>query len=131
MQPDRPNPCFVLKGLLLAEVTCFCVQVDPPSVDVATSSGCGEALPPLRLRNEARQMYALPKNGLLAALSAQICSLSLNVVDDCLVTITGAIQAVASFAAAAATSSVRETETASKPLNVSSRFVLRFEVRLP
>jgi hypothetical protein len=41
--------------------------------------------------------------------SVQIWFLSLNLVDDCLVTITRAIQAVASFAAAACTLSVRET----------------------
>src|SRR5438093_1890649 len=91
VQPDRPKPCFWLNGLLLAEVTCFCVQVPPPSVEVATMRGWGAALPPLRLRNDAKQTYTLPKNGLLAALSAQICSLSLNVVDDCLLTITGSI----------------------------------------
>src|SRR6058998_1588667 len=87
VQPERPKPCFVLKGLLLAAVTCLCVQVSPPSVEVATTSGCGDAFPWLTLRNEARQTYTCPKNGLLAALSAQICSLSLNVVDACLDTI--------------------------------------------
>jgi hypothetical protein len=45
----------MLKGLLLAEVTCFWVHVDPPSVDVAAMSGWGDAMPPLRLRKEARQ----------------------------------------------------------------------------
>src|SRR5574341_927512 len=124
VQPERPNPCFVLKGLLLAEVTCFSVQVAPPSVEVATTSGWGNAKPWLKLRNEAQQMYTFPKKGLLAALSAQICSLSLNVVDDCLETITGAFHAFLPAVppdAAVATSSVRETAMASKPLNVSSR----------
>ncbi len=79
-------------------------------------SGCGDALPPLRLRNEARQTYACPKNGLSALLSTQSCSLSLNVVEDCLVTMTGSIHALASPPAAAATSSVRETAIASNPL---------------
>jgi len=41
----------------------------------------------------------LPKNGLEAALSAQICSLSENVVDDCFEITTGACQAEASPAA--------------------------------
>jgi hypothetical protein len=86
--------------------------------------GAGIALPLLSLRNAALQTYTLPKNGLDAALSAQICSLSLNVVDDCFETITGAFQASASPAAAAATLSVRETARATGPLKVSSRFVV-------
>ena len=65
----------------------------------------------------------MPKNGLDEALSAQICSLSLNVVEDCFETISGAVQALLSPAAAAATSSVRETATATGPLKVSSRLV--------
>jgi len=72
----------------------------------------------------------LPKKGLLAALSAQICSLSLKVVDDCFEISTGGCQALLVPAAAAATSSVRETAMPSKPLNVSSRFVApKFDVR--
>src|SRR5215510_11350893 len=55
VHPDRPKPCLVLKGLLLAVVTCFGVQVDPPSVEVATISGWGAALPFSWLRKEARQ----------------------------------------------------------------------------
>jgi hypothetical protein len=55
VHPERPNPCLVLKGVLLAAVTCFWVQVFPPSVDVATISGWGDAMPLLKLRNEARQ----------------------------------------------------------------------------
>src|SRR5216684_1351508 len=112
--------------LLAAAVTCFCVHVLPPSVEVATISGAGTACPFSWLRNVAQHRYTLPKNGLLVALSAQICSLSLNVVDDCLETITGAFHASALLAAAAATSSVRETAMPSKPLNVSSRFEVRF-----
>jgi hypothetical protein len=46
-------------------------------------------------------------------LSAQICSLSAKVVDDCLEMSTGGFHAVASFAAARRTSSVRETASAS------------------
>ncbi len=93
VQRERPKPCFVLKGLVLAGVTCFvlkglvlagatcfCVQVSPPSVDVATVSGCGRARPFSWLRKEAKQTYTWPKNGLLAALSAQIWSLSEKVV---------------------------------------------------
>jgi hypothetical protein len=66
------------------------------------------------------QTYTLPKNGLEAALSAQSWSLSEKVVDDCLVTITGGIQAffpAVPPVAAVATSSVLETAMASKPLN--------------
>src|SRR5581483_6381159 len=118
VHPDRPKPCLVLNGLFDADVTCLRVQVRPPSLEVPTSRGWGAASPPLRLRKEARHTYTLPKNGLDEALSAQICSLSLNVVDDCLVTITGSLQAPLSPAAAAATSSVYETAIASNPLNV-------------
>lgn len=78
----------------------------------------------------------MPKNGLEAALSAQTCSLSENVVDDCLLTTTGAQpaapthQALFTPAAAARTSSVRETAIASKPLNAcSERAALTFDVR--
>src|SRR6266567_6067308 len=113
--------------LLAAAVTCFCVHVLPPSVEVATISGAGVACPFSWPRNEAQHTYTLPKNGLLEALSAQICSLSLKVVDDCLEMMTGAIHASALLAAAAVTSSVRETPIASKPLNASSeRMALRF-----
>ena len=119
VHPERPKPCWGLKGVLEALVTCFVFQVSPPSVDVATMSGCGAAYPLETLRNEAMQTYTLPKYGLLAALSAQTCSLSLKVVEDCGDTITGGIQAFIWLLAAAATSSVRETATASNPLNVS------------
>jgi hypothetical protein len=59
----------------------------------------------------------LPKNVLDEALSAQICSLSANVADDCRETTTGGIQAAWSLAAAAPTSSVRDTAIASTPFN--------------
>jgi hypothetical protein len=59
----------------------------------------------------------LPKKGLLDALSAQICSLSLNVADACLEAITGDIQAFLSPLAAAATSSVRDTAMPSNPFS--------------
>jgi hypothetical protein len=61
----------------------------------------------------------LPKNGLDAALSAQICSWSANRAEFCLDTITGSFHALASPAAAAWTLSVRETAIASNPRNVS------------
>ena len=73
----------------------------------------------------------MPKCGLVAALSAQICSLSENVVDDCLETSTGADHAELEPAAAAARSSVCETAIASKPRNVwSERVAPKFDVRL-
>ncbi|TML12894.1 MAG: hypothetical protein E6G31_08535 [Actinobacteria bacterium] len=72
----------------------------------------------------------MPKNGLESALSAQICSLSENVVPDCREMMTGGIHASLSFPAAAATSSVRETPIASYPLKrASSRVVPKLAVR--
>ena len=72
----------------------------------------------------------MPKKGLEAALSAQICSLSENVVDDCFEITTGGSHAALTFAAAAWTLSVRETAIASKPLKASSeRVAPTFEVR--
>jgi hypothetical protein len=59
----------------------------------------------------------LPKCGLVAALSAQMSSLSLSRAAFWRVTITGSIQAFLSPAAAAATLSVRDTATAELPLN--------------
>jgi len=56
-------------------------------------------------------------------LSAQICSLSENVVLDWRLTTTGAIQAELVPAAAACGLSVRETAIASKPLNACSERV--------
>ena len=85
VQPERPNPFFGLNGLFVASVTCFvCPGVAAIGGDRATISGVGAAFPLLRLRNEAQQTYALPKNGLSSSWSAQICSLSLKVVEDCL-----------------------------------------------
>src|SRR5438309_3832490 len=68
--------------VLAAGVTCWSDQLSPPSREAATINGAGTAWPfscPLKL---AQQTYTFPKNGLLCALSAQICSLSLKVVDD-------------------------------------------------
>jgi hypothetical protein len=56
---------------VLAAVTCFCVQVLPPSVEVATTSGAGVPCPFSWPMNEAQHTYTWPKNGLLDALSAQ------------------------------------------------------------
>jgi hypothetical protein len=82
------------------------------------------------LRNSAQQTYTFPKKELDEALSAQICSLSAKVVEDCLETMTGSFQAFASPPAAAATSSVRETAIASNPLNLcSQRVAPTYEVR--
>jgi hypothetical protein len=58
----------------------------------------------------------LPKWGLDAALSAQICSLSLNRAVFCRVTMTGSFQALLRPAMAPAMSSVRETAIAAAPL---------------
>ena len=70
-----------------------CVQVSPPSCETATCSGAGAALPFSWPTNDAQQTYTVPKNGLDDALSAQICSLSENVVDDCRLISTGGIHA--------------------------------------
>ena len=75
----------------------------------------------------------MPKKGLLEALSAQICSLSANVADDCLETITGSIQAAlpaTSPAAAVATLSVRDTAMPSAPLSRVEATVGLADVRL-
>jgi hypothetical protein len=73
----------------------------------------------------------LPKKGLEAALSAHTCSWSENSAAFCLEMMTGSIQALASPAAAALGSSVRETAMASKPLKVcSERSALKLAVRL-
>src|SRR5437870_10177244 len=81
VQPERPNPCPLVCELAAA-VTWRCAHVSPPSVEVAMIRGCGsfacgnDELP----RKSAKHTYACPKNGLEEALSAQICSLSSNVV---------------------------------------------------
>jgi hypothetical protein len=59
----------------------------------------------------------LPKKRLLAALSAQMSSLSLSRAAFWRVTITGVIQAPLSPAAAAVTLSVRDTAAAEAPVN--------------
>jgi len=105
-----------------AEIWC-CVQVSPPSWLTATCSGAGAALPFSCPTNAAQHTYVVPKNGLEEALSAQICSLSEKVVEDCREMTTGGSQAALLLAAAAWTLSVRETAIASKPLNVCSERV--------
>src|SRR5260370_14130395 len=111
------HPSMGLTWLLFAaaEIGC-CVHVSPPSEETATSRGAAPSRPlPLKF---AQQTYTEPKNGLDDALSAHTCSLSENVVDDCMDASTGGIQPFLSPAAAAATLSVRETPMASNPLNV-------------
>ena len=76
----------------------------------------------------------MPKWSLEAALSAQICSLSEKVAEDCLLAITGRIQAFLSATIAgvrAGWPSMRDTPIASKPLKVcSSRSAEKLAVRL-
>src|SRR5207248_46974 len=105
--------------LAAAPIGCVC-QVSPPSLETATCSCAGAALPFSWPAKFAQQIYALPKKGLEEALSAQTCSLSEKVVDDWCDTITGGNQAAWSFAAADTTSSVLDTAMASKPLNAAS-----------
>src|SRR4051794_32206696 len=104
-------------AFVAAFVSCDVVQVSPPSLERAKTSGTGSPLPRPFERNETEQTYTWPKYRELDALSAHTCSLSENVVLDCLVTTTGGFHAEASPAAARPGSSVRETATASKPLN--------------
>jgi hypothetical protein len=78
----------------------------------------------------AKQTYALPKCGLEAALSAQICSLSANAAALLLGITTGASQAALLPCAAAVASSVRDTPIPSTPLNAKSlRVAAKFAVR--
>ena len=111
------QPSIGLRWPLLAAAVTWCTsQVVPPSWETPTFRGAGAALPfswPTKL---AQHTYTEPKNGLREALSAQICSLSENVVLDCLEMTTGGIQALLTPAVAAATLSVRDTAIASKPL---------------
>src|SRR5215211_2515803 len=104
-QPWRP-PVW---ALLVAALSWRRCQVSPASVERANTTGSGAALPCPEPRKATLQTYTLPKWGLEAALSAQICSLSLNRAAFCLVTSTGSSQAPAFPAAAAATLSVRDT----------------------
>src|SRR5438270_347841 len=120
------------------------VQRSPPLVD-SVKYTCGLVISPLTYVMTMRFVASAPVGAPLAmstlgagarslrapAMPAQTCSLSENVVEDCRETTTGFVQAFLSFAAAAATLSVRETAIASKPLNTaSSRVAPRFEVRL-
>ena len=70
----------------------------------------------------------MPKNGLEAALSAQMSSLSVSSAAFCLLTITGSIQALWTPAAAACTLSVRDTTAAEAPVKPGA--VLRGNARL-
>ena len=115
--------------LAAAEIWC-CLQLSSPSWLTATCKGAGAALPFSWPTNAAQHTYVVPKNGLDEALSAQICSLSENVVDDCFEISTGADQADCTLCAAAATSSTWETAMASKPLKVASvRVAAKLDVR--
>ncbi len=110
--PWRPPVC----ALFVAGVSWREAHVLPPSVLRANSTGSLPAVP----RKPTLHTYTFPKNGLDEALSAQICSLSLNSAPFCLVTITGGIHAAFPAvppAAAAATLSVRDTAIAASPLN--------------
>src|SRR5215211_3886263 len=97
--------------MLCAGLTCLVVHVSPPFLDTDTNIGAAPA--PWNL---AKHTYTLPKNRLEEALSAQICSLSANVAELCLLTITGCRQTASLPAAALWGSSVRETAMASNPL---------------
>src|ERR671924_529134 len=97
--------------MLWAGLTLCVVQVSPPSLE--TDTNIGEAPTPWYL---AKHTYTFPKNRLEDALSAQICSLSANVAELCLLTITGVRQAASFPAAALCGLSVRESAIASKPL---------------
>src|SRR5919201_4204288 len=111
------KPCAAFAEELF---TCFCFQVSPPSVETATTCGIGSACPFELLRNSSTHMYTFPKNGLDAALSAQICSLSSNVVELVRgVARTGGIQLFLSSTLVAVGLSSRETPTARNPLNGS------------
>src|SRR5919198_3860459 len=126
------HPSSGLRWPLLAAGVIWCwLHVSPPSWETATISGAGAALPVSWPRNDAQHTYTVPKKGLEDALSAQICSLSENVVVDCLLITTGCIHAFLAPDAAACGSSVRDTAIASKPLNAcSERTALTFAVRL-
>src|SRR6516164_8096936 len=117
--------------LAAAEIWC-CVHVLPPSLETATWSAAGAALPFSWPWNIAQQRYTLPKKGLEAALSAQICDLSEKVVFDCRDTTTGGIHEVLSpmvpVLVPGVGLSIRETAIASNPLKLLP--VGKFEVRL-
>ena len=111
------KPCEAFAEALF---TCFFDHVSPPSVETETTCGIGSACPCELLRNSSTHMYTFPKNGLELALSAQICSLSSNVVElmrD--VASTGGSQLSLLWTLAAVGLSIRETPTARKPLNGS------------
>src|SRR5712691_5191120 len=76
-QPLTPNSIGP-RPPVPAGVTCLTVQLLPASVDTPIWSGAGKFAGRCwpRLRNCTEQTYTFPKNGLVPALSAQICSLS-------------------------------------------------------
>src|SRR5436190_2634587 len=127
------QPSVGFRSPLFAAGVIWCwLHVFPPSWETPTNSGAGAAFGLFSWpRKDAQQRYTVPKNGLDAALSAQICSLSEKIVcETCFDTITGGIHALLTFAAAAWTLSVRDTAIASKPLKVaSSRVAPKFAVR--
>src|SRR5215831_8674297 len=115
--------------LAAAEIWC-CVHVAPPSRETATWSAAGAVLPLFSWPwNIAQQTYTLPKNGLDAALSAQICDLSEKVVFDCLDTTTGAIHELLLRMLVEVGLSMRETAIASNPLKLlpAGKFEARLE----
>src|SRR6516165_6940995 len=116
------------RGLLAAAEIWCCVQVAPPSLETATWSAAGRALPFSWPWNLAQQTYTLPKNGLEAALSAQTCDLSEKVVFDCLEITTGGIHELFFRMLPAVGLSIRDTAIASNPLKLLP--VGKFEVRL-
>src|SRR6266542_1961732 len=117
--PERPAPPDA--PTLDASLIWCVVHVSPPSVERENTTGSGAPPRPL-LRKATLQTYTFPKNGLDAASSAQIASLSENSADACLVAITGRFHAALFPAAAAAKSSVRDTPMAPPPLKNSSLF---------
>src|SRR6266851_1581578 len=114
--------------LAAAEIWC-CVHVVPPSWETATWSAAGAAKGLTSWPwNFAQQMYTLPKKGLDAALSAQICDLSEKVVFDCLETTTGFIHELFLRMLLEVGLSMRETAMASNPLKPPAAG--KFEARL-
>src|SRR5207253_10242423 len=111
------RPCEAFAEALF---TCFFDHVSPPSVETETTCGIGSACPCELLRNSSPHMYTFPKNGLELALSAQICSLSSNVVELMrVVAITGGSQLFWFATLDGVGLSSLDTPTARKPLHGS------------